>query len=130
MLPAPGQGALAVTARTGDTRAAEAARAVHHEPTAVAVTAERAFLRTLEGGCQVPVAALAEHLPGGNLRLRGRVVSLAGADAVEGEEVRAAADAGEADALGVVLAERLLGAGAALILAEVRAAAAPPVPEP
>jgi hydroxymethylbilane synthase len=46
MLPAPGQGALAVTARAGDARAAEAARAVHHEPTALAVTAERAFLRT------------------------------------------------------------------------------------
>ena len=58
MLPAPGQGALAVTARAGDApAAAAAARAVHHTATAVAVAAERAFLRTLEGGCQVPVAA-------------------------------------------------------------------------
>jgi len=130
MLPAPGQGALAVTARTGDTRAAEAARAVHHEASAVAVAAERAFLRTLEGGCQVPVAALAEHVPGGRLRLRGRVVSLAGEQAVEGEEVRAAAHASEAEALGVALAERLLREGAAPILTAVRAATAPAVPEP
>ena len=60
MLPAPGQGALAVTARADDAEAIAAARAaVHHAPTALAVSAERAFLRRLEGGCQVPVAALA-----------------------------------------------------------------------
>ena len=52
MLPAPGQGALAVTARDGDSAAARAARgAVLHAPTALAVRAERGFLRTLEGGC-------------------------------------------------------------------------------
>ena len=130
MLPAPGQGALAVTARSGDGRAAQAARTVHHEATAVAVAAERAFLRTLEGGCQVPVGALAEHASGAGLRLRGRVVSLAGEHAVEGEAARAAADASEADALGVALAERLLREGAAPILAAARAAAAPAVPEP
>jgi hypothetical protein len=66
MLPAPGQGALAVTARAGDEQAIAAARnAVHHASTAVAVAAERAFLRRLEGGCQVPVAALAGPVPGG-----------------------------------------------------------------
>jgi hydroxymethylbilane synthase len=131
MLPAPGQGALAVTARTGDAAAAEAARrAVHHPPTAVAVAAERAFLRTLEGGCQVPVAALAERAPGGRLRLRGRVTSLGGERGVEGAEERALAEVHEADALGVALADRLLGEGAASILAEVRAATAPGVSEP
>ena len=131
MLPAPGQGALAVTARSGDGAAAEAAaRAVHHAPTAVAVAAERAFLRTLEGGCQVPVAALAERTAGGELWLRGRVISLAGERAIEGGEARAVADMAAADSLGVALADRLLGQGAASILAEVRAAAAPAVSEP
>ena len=58
MLPAPAQGALAVTERAGDTEAGTAARqAVHHPETALAVAAERGFLRSLEGGCQVPVAA-------------------------------------------------------------------------
>ena len=131
MLPAPGQGALAVTARAGDDAAAEAARrAVHHQPTAIAVAAERAFLRTLEGGCQVPVAALAERVTSGALRLHGRVVSLGGERGVEGSEERPAASVDEADALGVALAERLLGEGAGSILTEVRAATAPTVPEP
>jgi hydroxymethylbilane synthase len=129
MLPAPGQGALAVTARSGDHTAAAAARALHHGPTAVAVAAERAFLRTLEGGCQVPVAAQAvvEH---GTLRLHGRVVSLRGERGVEGQELGPTRDEREADDLGVRLAERLLEDGAASILAEVRATAAPAVTEP
>ena len=131
MLPAPGQGALAVTARSDDAAAAAAAAAaVHHRPTALAVAAERAFLRTLEGGCQVPVAAHAELRREGGLRLHGRVVSLRGERAVEGVESGAVADEHAADALGAALAERLLHEGAASILAEVRAVVVPAVPEP
>jgi hydroxymethylbilane synthase len=129
MLPAPGQGALAVTARSGDAAAAAAAQAVHHGPTALAVAAERAFLRALEGGCQVPVAAHAA-LEGDHLRLHGRVVSLGGERAVEGQELARVGAPAEADRLGVRLAERLLDDGAGEILAQVRAAAAPVVPEP
>ncbi|HKT60105.1 MAG TPA: hydroxymethylbilane synthase [Gemmatimonadales bacterium] len=130
MLPAPGQGALAVTARAGDHTAASAvARAVHHPSTARAVAAERAFLRTLEGGCQVPVAAHAT-LRGDRLHLHGRVVSLRGERAVEGEDTSEVRDEQEADGLGARLAERLLAEGASSILAEVRSAAAPVVPEP
>lgn len=130
MLPAPGQGALAVTARAGDAPAAGAARrAVHHQATALAVTAERAFLRRLEGGCQVPVAAHA-RFEGDTLRLHGRVVSLRGERGVEGIETASARDERAADALGVALAERLLDDGADAILAEVRATGAPAVGEP
>jgi hydroxymethylbilane synthase len=129
MLPAPGQGALAVTARSGDAQAAEAARALHHRPTALAVSAERGFLRALEGGCQVPVAALAE-LEDEALRLHGRIVALRGERGVEAIEHGAVRGEDEADALGVALAERLLGEGAAGILREVRAAAVPDVTEP
>lgn len=130
MLPAPGQGALAVTARAGHLAAASAAaRALHHSATARAVAAERAFLRTLEGGCQVPVAAYAT-LEGERLRLHGRVVSLRGERSVEGEDAAAARDEREAGAIGERLARRLLDQGASAILAEVRAAAAPMVPEP
>jgi hydroxymethylbilane synthase len=110
--------------------AAAAARAVHHTATAVAVAAERAFLRTLEGGCQVPVAAHAALDNAGRLRLHGRVVSLGGERGVEGIETGAAADEEQADEHGIALAERLLDDGAASILAEVRAATAPVVPEP
>jgi len=131
MLPAPGQGALAVTARTGDAVASDAAAgAVHHPPTAHATAAERAFLRALEGGCQVPVAAHATLGEKGRARLHGRVVSLRGERAVEGIESGVARTDADADALGQRLAERLLGDGAAEILAEVRAAAVPAVPEP
>lgn len=130
MLPAPGQGALAITARAGHHAAASAAaRAVHHSATARAVAAERAFLRTLEGGCQVPVAAHAT-LRGEQLQLHGRVVSLGGERAVEGEDASDGRDEQEADDLGARLAQRLLAEGASTILAEVRAAAAPTIPEP
>jgi hydroxymethylbilane synthase len=130
MLPAPGQGALGVTARAGDAVVAAAARgAVHHPPTALAVLSERAFLGALEGGCQVPVAALATVREGA-LRLHGRVVALGGERAVEGIEMGPAVNEQAAEAVGVALAERLLDDGADEILAAVRSQSAPIVPEP
>ena len=134
MLPAPGQGALAVTARTDDAAAiAAVSTSVHHEPSALAVLAERAFLRRLEGGCQVPVAAHASFEPGAGgatLGLHGRVISLGGDRMVEGRESRPARTREDADLLGLSLAERLLADGAAGILADVRAGVAPAVSEP
>ena len=131
MLPAPGQGALAVTARAGDAAALAAAQALHHFQTAVAVAAERAFLRRLEGGCQVPVAALARPASGSNrLELHGRVVSLGGEHAVEGVDRGEAADEMAAERIGWQLAERLLAEGGAEILAQVRAGTAPVITEP
>jgi hydroxymethylbilane synthase len=131
MLPAPGQGALAVAARADDLRAIDAARnAVHHRPSALVVGAERAFLRHMEGGCQVPVAALAVFEAGDTLRLHGRVISLDGSRMVEGQESAPIAELADAERLGVALAERLLGQGAAEILAQVRAGHAPSVTEP
>jgi hydroxymethylbilane synthase len=134
MLPAPGQGALAVTAREGDARSLAAARAaVHHEATAIAVAAERAFLRRLEGGCQVPVGAHAEldaTEDGTELRLRGRIISLLGERAVDGHAIAANADENAAAAVGASLAERLLAGGGAEILAGVRGSPQPVVTEP
>jgi hydroxymethylbilane synthase len=131
MLPAPGQGALAVTARADADAAIAAVRsAVHHEPSALAVSAERGFLRRLEGGCQVPVAASASVGSKGSLRLHGRVISLGGERMIEGREEAFVRTADQAERLGSSLAERLLGDGAATILAEVRARAAPAVSEP
>jgi hydroxymethylbilane synthase len=133
MLPAPAQGALAVTARTEDRNAQAAARqAVHHPATAIPVAAEREFLRRLEGGCQVPVAAYGEvagrEVP--SLRLRGRVVAIQGDRMIEGEETGVAEDEKEAEALGSRLADRLLLRGAAEILVEARSVIAPAVSEP
>jgi hydroxymethylbilane synthase len=105
---------------------------MRHEATSRAVRAERAFLRRLEGGCQVPVAAYAEMPQGdsGRLRLHGRVVSLEGDRSVEGQEVGDAGDEADAELLGVKLAERLLAEGAGTLLIEARTAGSPAVSEP
>jgi hydroxymethylbilane synthase len=130
MLPAPGQAALAVTAREGDERAIQAARrAVHSEDAALSVGAERALLHHLEGGCEVPVAAYAEVIDPASLgqrpgprviRLRARVVSLDGRTTVEGHQAEPVASPKQAEAMGRALAARLLADGAARILEELR----------
>jgi hydroxymethylbilane synthase len=135
MLPAPGQGALAATVRADDAATRDALqRALHDPETELAVSAERGFLRRLEGGCQVPVAAHAELSSTGSqrtLRLLGRVVALGGEAGVSGEQTALVDSAAGAEALGVALAERLLGEGAAAILHAVRSAnVVEPVPEP
>jgi hydroxymethylbilane synthase len=125
MMPAPGQGALAVTAREDDARMGELlARAVHDADTAVCVTAERTLLRALEGGCQAPIGALAQWTAGADrtLRLAARLVSPDGATGVEGRMETPNADGDAARDLGLALAERLRGEGGAAILAALRPA--------
>jgi hydroxymethylbilane synthase len=134
MLPAPGQGALAVTVRVEDTAVRDwVGRVVHNTEAALAVTAERALLRRLEGGCQVPVAAFAQTYSEGRhsgLRLHARVISLDGETSVEGQSAELVQDEAAAASLGTSLAESLLAKGAAAILAEVRATVTPAVTEP
>ena len=133
LLPAPGQGALAVTIRTDDSGVHAAVhRAVHDDASALCVAAERAFLRRLEGGCQIPVAALARIDPPSSrmLRLDGRVISLTGDKLVGGHEAGSAENERAAGELGVRLAERLLTQGAATILREVLSSSQPLVTEP
>ena len=81
MLPAPAQGALAVQCRAGDEGILALLRPMHHPPTWAAVSAERAFLEGLGGGCAAPVAAYAAY-DGGMLGLRGLVASLDGRQVV------------------------------------------------
>lgn len=84
MLPAPGQGALAVQARLDDALTRALLAPLDHAPTRAATTAERAFLRALGGGCQVPIAAYAE-VNGETLHLRGLIVSEDGTRVQRGE---------------------------------------------
>ncbi|GIW13664.1 MAG: porphobilinogen deaminase [Tepidiforma sp.] len=107
MLPAPGQGALAVECRTDDTRAREALALVDDLPIRLAVTAERAFLAALEGGCSYPAAAYAEHF-GSTLKLHALV-------APGGRIIRSktTGPAETAAGLGRQLAAELLGRAAA-----------------
>ena len=120
MLPAPGQGALGVTLRIDDLRIRSLVHAaLHDRDVGLATAAERGFLRRLEGGCQVPVAALAT-IASDRLALQGRVTALDGSRTSEGRHIATVRDDAEAAELGTELAERLLREGAAEILAEVR----------
>jgi hydroxymethylbilane synthase len=74
MLPAVAQGAIGVELRADDAQMAGLLAPLNHEPTALAVTAERAFLARLEGSCRMPIAALAE-LADGHFSFRGMILS-------------------------------------------------------
>jgi hydroxymethylbilane synthase len=77
MLPAPGQGALAVQCLAGDTQTLRFLQAIDHPETRVAVKAERVFLSALGGGCSLPVGAIAT-LNNGEITLQGVVASMDG----------------------------------------------------
>jgi hydroxymethylbilane synthase len=123
MLPAVGQGAIAVETRAGDARLAPLLAGLEHAPTRLCTTAERSLLAELEGGCQVPIGALA-RLDGRAMTLRGVVADLDGEMVVRGTETAEVADADAARALGQRLAARLVARGAGEILARVRQATA------
>jgi hydroxymethylbilane synthase len=74
MLPAPGQGALAVECRAADTATRELLARIDDEAARLAVTAERGFLAAIEGGCSFPAAAYAEHF-GSTLKLNALIAS-------------------------------------------------------
>jgi hydroxymethylbilane synthase len=120
MLPAAGQGCLALEARADDRRIAELAGAVTDRAALTALTAERSIVTELDATCHTPLAAYAEHA-GGALRLSAFAGMPDGsvwiADAVEGPSD----DPAE---LGRVLADRMIAAGADELLAEAEDAAA------
>jgi hydroxymethylbilane synthase len=116
-LPAGGQGAVGIECRTEDTATRELLAPLHNTDTASCVIAERAVNRHLQGGCQVPIACFAElDASGQTLGLRGLVGSIDGATLLRAE---LQGPRGNAEALGVELAEQLLAQGAGEILAEV-----------
>jgi len=115
-LPAVGQGALGIEIRDDRPEMRELVAFLDHRPTRLCVTAERAFLRRLDGGCQVPIAAHAV-LEGEELCLEALVADPLG-KVVFRDTVRCAATLEDADAAGQKLAEKLLADGADKILAE------------
>jgi len=114
-LPAIGQGALGIECRVDDRELNDMISFFNHTDTRTCVTGERALLRRLEGGCQVPIACYGQVLAG-KLKLIGLVGSVDGKrivkDSIEG-------DPEKAEKLGVTLAEKLLSQGADVILREV-----------
>ena len=114
-LPAIGQGALGIECRVDDRELNDMIAFFNHTDSRTCVTGERALLRRLEGGCQVPIACYGQ-VKNGKLTLIGLVGSVDGKrivkDSIEGEPEKA-------EKLGVVLAEKLLSQGADVILREV-----------
>lgn len=114
MLPAPGQGALAIQCRADDHPLRALLATLDDEVARAETTAERAFLRVLGAGCAAPVAALAEATTTPRVRLQGLVAS------VDGRQMVRVDGEGDSQELGDELAQRALADGADLILAAIR----------
>lgn len=117
MLPAVAQGALCIETRHNDPVVDNLVGTIDHSATHTAVIAERAFLKRLEGGCQVPIAALAK-IDGDYLSMAGLVADVDGS-VVFRQQI--SGSTGDAVTLGTELAERLLGQGADEILKKLMA---------
>ncbi len=113
MCPAPGQGALAIEAREDDHAAQALISKLDHVETRIAITAERALLAALGGGCQVPIGGFA-HVEGSTIHLRAIVASLEGTRVVRGELTGS-----DPLQVGGELGRQLLNLGAREILAEI-----------
>jgi hydroxymethylbilane synthase len=92
MLPAVAQGAIGIERRADDTNTAAMLEAIHHTETGQRLAAERAFLATLDGSCETPIAGLAE-LNGTTLRLRGEVLRPDGSEKIADDRSAPIADA-------------------------------------
>jgi hydroxymethylbilane synthase len=124
-LHAVGQGALGIECRAGDALVLEQIKVLEHTPTARRCLAERAFLRQLEGGCQVPIGVnsrFAEANDAGELILTGMVASLDGVRLIR-DQVRGPQE--DPEAIGMALAHRLRDQGAGEILEEIFATVRP-----
>lgn len=118
MLPAVGQGALAVEIRSDDTEIREVLQTVNDRETFDCTAAERSFLRRLEGGCQVPIAGFAQ-LKDEKIHLKGLVGNLDGSVNLQNEITGERQDA---EKLGNDLAETLIEQGANRLLDQTREA--------
>lgn len=117
MLPAPGQGALAVQCRD-DADFLKLLTTINHPETEICVTAERAFLAGLGGGCALPIAAYAS-IENQQLHLRGRVTALDGSQQVD-VSLQSAPEREAAKQMGVELAQMALKEGANRLLESVK----------
>lgn len=118
MLPAVGQGVMAIEIRETDAEIAEMLKAINDETAQICITAERAFLRKLEGGCQVPIGAMAV-VQETEIVLQGFVGSTDGGKVIR-NTIKGKPQ--QAENLGLILAEKCLQMGAAQILNEARRA--------
>jgi len=117
MLPAPGQGALGIECRSGDQEVLSLLLGLHDTPTAVAVTAERAFLQALGAGCNTPVSAyvqMEQHAGGFSMNFWGRCLSPDGSQCIEVRDARRSElsfSLGDAERLGQEMAHQAVQQG-------------------
>ena len=118
-VPPVGQGSIAVEcSRFLDSALREQIKAaLDHPATHRCLLAERAFLRTMEGGCSIPSFALATLTAGGDVRLHGGLISLSGEEYIDFTHT---APLAQAEGLGTAVAEAVLSHGGAAILASIR----------
>eukprot|EP00126_Sphaerothecum_destruens_P001469 Sdes_comp14755_c0_seq1m3564 len=120
MMYAVSQGALAIECKSSDEHILQLLQPLNHHETFLVCTAERSFMRYLEGGCSVPLGVHSEYRDDNIMKLSGIVVSIDGKDAVSCESCLHVSTPQEAEELGQQLGEALLKAGAARILSEFR----------
>ena len=116
MLPAVGQGALAIECRAGDAAILSAIEFLRDAGMTTAAQAERAFLRRVEGGCQIPVGVYAEVGEGNVLHVEAMIASIDGMRVCRSRSMGTPA---EAEKIGIALAEELLDVGGREILKEI-----------
>ncbi|MCP9938738.1 hydroxymethylbilane synthase [Synechococcus sp. Cruz CV12-2-Slac-r] len=114
-LHAVGQGALGIECRVADPEVLTLIKMLEHRPTALRCLAERSFLRSLEGGCQVPIG-VNSSFENGNLHLTGMVASLDGLRLIRDQ---ASGPESDPESIGIALAEKLRSQGAGEILQEI-----------
>lgn len=114
-LHAVGQGALGIECRVADPEVLTLIKVLEHRPTALRCLAERSFLRSLEGGCQVPIG-VNSSFENGNLHLTGMVASLDGLRLIRDQ---ASGPESDPESIGIALAEKLRSQGAGEILQEI-----------
>lgn len=112
MLPSIGQGALGIELKKDDERVGNCIAFINHPDTWVEVTAERAFLKRLGGGCQLPIASYGKK-QGGNLVLKGLLGSLDGRIIIR-DEIEGGCE--DAETMGALLADKILSRGGRAIL--------------
>ncbi len=125
-LPAPGQGAIAIQIRSGDSRMRDMLAPLDHAATSLATRAERAFLGALEGGCQVPIGALVIET-GGTHTLHGMLANIAGTHVLRGEQP---VDPSNPERAGELLAADIRARGGNSLMIELREPQSLPAPQP
>ncbi|KAK6350175.1 porphobilinogen deaminase [Orbilia brochopaga] len=126
LLHAVGQGAIGIEIRDNDAAVASLVAPLTHQPTYLCCLAERQLMRTLEGGCSVPIGVETKYIPiaadgtSDKIEMRASVSAVDGTKFVEVDDVLDVDGEGRAEEIGRTMAQRMLDRGAGAILAEIQ----------